>query len=429
MTVGMASGISARGYNRILGSNDRMNVAIFGCYRRFGGLASSVVTLPNSDLLYVSDVDARRQEAAIGKVAEMGAEKPKGESDFRVILENPDIDAVFVAIPDHWHAAASLMAMEAGKHVYVEKPCSHNPHESELLVHFQQYHNKVVQMGNQQRSAPSSQEVMKAIHAGEIGEVYSATAFYTNRRGRVPNRTQVEVPGYLNWELFQGPAPRRPYFDILGDYNWHWDWHYGTAETGNNATHEIDVARWALDVKYPNQVKVNSGKYHFVDDGWPMYDTMDATFVYDNGRSIKWDGKSRSGHSTYGSGRGTIIYGAKGSVYVDRGGFKMYNRDGELMVQRFETGEEGSTNLGGGGDMTTLHVHNFFEAIRGKEKQNSPIDEGAISTNLCHYANISSRLGDITLEVNKENGKIRDKGIMDKFWSRDYEPGWELPAM
>ena len=350
---------------------------------------------------------------------------PKQEKDMRKIMEQEDVDALFHATPDHWHAPGTILSLQAGKHVYVEKPCSHNPHEmTELLIAWQKATGLAVQMGAQQRSSPETIEIIKEIHNGAIGEAYLATAFYTNNRKRLDDANVVPAPDYLDWELFQGPAPRTGYIDIVGDYDWHWFWRWGTAETGNNATHELDIGRWALQATYPESVQVNAGKYHFKDDAWTMYDTMDATFKFTGDKTVKWDGKSRSGHPTYGSGRGTIIYGSEGSVFVNRDGYRLYDRDGELLQERIG-GEEAGTALGGGGNMTTRHVRNFLETIRGKEKLNCPIEEGAISTHLCHYANISYRTGNKQLEINPENGHFKDQAVMKKYWSREYEKGWE----
>ena len=174
---------------------------------------------------------------------------------------------------------------------------------------------------------------------------------------------------------------------------------------------------------FPKQVKVDAAKRHFVNDGWTMYDTMYATFDFEDGKTIKWDGKSRNGYQTYGSDRGTIIYGTEGSVFVNRGGYKLYDRGGKLVRQNLSNAEEGGTQLGGGGDMSTLHVVNFFNSIRGKDTQNSPIDEGHISTLLCHLANISSRLNK-SLNCDPSNGRILDEDAM-KLWGREYEIGWE----
>lgn len=421
--------LSARSYRRILGANDRLQVAMLGCYRRFPGLLNGVASDPNAEIRYVCDVDSRRMEAAVGRVEEKTGSKPKQEKDMRRIFADQEVDAIFNATPDHWHAPGTWLALAEGKHVYVEKPCSHNPREGELLMSLQKYYGLVVQMGNQQRSAPESVEIIKAIHEGAIGDVYTAVAFYSNSRGRVPEVQSNQVPDYLDWELFQGPAPRAEFKDILGDYMWHWFWAYGTGETGNNATHELDVARWALQVEYPKAVYVNAGKQHFKDDPWTMYDTMDATFEFEGNRSIKWDGKSRAGYSTYGSGRGTIIYGSEGTVYVDRGGYRHYDRSGKLVQERKAGGNEAGTALGGGGDMTSLHVRNFMDAVRGKAKQNSNIQEGAVSTHLCHYANISYRMGNARLEIDPATGRFKDKKVMKQYWSREYEKGWEPPKV
>lgn len=421
--------ISAKSYANILGANDRIHVAIMGCFRRFGALGPSLSIAKDTKISYVGDVDAKRQAAAVGKIKELTGEAPKGNKDLRKILEDKNLDAVFLATPDHWHAAGTWMALQADKHVYVEKPCSHNPREGELLIALQKKYGKVVQMGNQQRSAPESKEIIGEIHNGAIGKAFHAIAFYSNNRGRVPSAKIVTPPEWLDWDMFQGPAPRKPYLDILGDYMWHWFWDWGTAETGNNATHELDVARWALQVKYPQEVQVNAGKYHFKDDPWTMYDTMDATFKFPGDKTIKWDGKSRDGYKTYGSGRGTIIYGSEGSVYVDRDGYRLYDRDGKLVREQQAKGNEDGTALGGGGDMTTLHVHNFLNAIRGKVQQNSNIEEGAISTHLCHYANISYRMGNKSLKIDPSTGRFLNKKVMRKYWSREYEKGWEPPRV
>ncbi len=419
-----AVGFSARSYKRIMGANDTITLAMVGCGRRFPGYIDPIVkNKDNVRVAYICDVMKERREKGAARISEKIGYTPAVINDFRKALDDRKVDAIFNATPDHWHAPGTWMAMEAGKHVYVEKPLTHNPRESELLLEYEKKYKKIVQMGNQQRSAPDSIKIIKQIHDGVIGNPYLAVAFYSNSRGRVKNPEPVAPPEGLDWNLFQGPAPRVPYMDTYFDYNWHWYWNWGTAETGNNATHELDIGRWALQVDYPEEVSVNAGKFHFVDDGWTMYDTMDATFKFPGGKTIKWDGKSRNGYETYGSGRGTVIYGTEGSVYVDRGIYKLYDRAGKLVKDsKSELGEAG-TSMGGGGGMTTLHIENFFDTIRGKEKQHSPIDEGGKSTLLCHLGNISSRISK-TLQCNPENGHISDKEAM-KLWGRSYEPGWE----
>ncbi|WP_396603282.1 Gfo/Idh/MocA family protein [Algibacter sp. R77976] len=421
-----ANAMSAKSYSKIIGANDRLHVALQGLGRRYGAYLGAIAAKEsNIELLYLCDVMKSQRDNAAKAVSEVLSNKPILENDIRNIINDKKVDAIFMATPDHWHAPGACMAMQAGKHVYLEKPCSHNPKEGELLVAYQKKYDRIVQMGNQQRSSLQSQEIIKEIHNGIIGDVYNAVAFYTNRRGRVPNQVKANPPEGLDWDLFQGPAPRRDYTHNTWDYNWHWyGWDYGTAEMGNNATHELDIARWALDVKHPEHVEVKSGKFHHKDDGWKMYDTMEATFRFTGNRTIQWDGRSRNGYDKYGAGRGTIIYGSNGSVFIDRDGYKLYDLKGKLIKENIVPGIESGNSLGGGGKLSTFHTLNFFEAIRGKAELTSPIDQGATSQLLTHYANIASRIDD-SFEVDENTGRIFNREAM-KLWSRTYEPGWEI---
>jgi predicted dehydrogenase len=424
-------GFSARSYARIPGANDRLHVAFIGCGRRVPAYYNSVIYKPyNAELAYICDVMEKQRVRVADYMKDKLDYTPVLENDLRKVLADKNVDAVFIATPDHWHTYATFLALQAGKHVYCEKPVSHDPNEAELMIALQyRYNNRVIQTGTQQRSQKEVIEVMDAIHNGIIGDVHWAQTWYINNRGRVVNPMKADPPKGLDWDLFQGPAPRKAYMDDTWNYNWHWyGWDYGTAETGNNATHELDLARWALGVEYPSEVSVNAGKYHFLDDGWTMYDTMDASFRFEGGKLIKWDGKSRNSAPTYlgGGGRGCWVYGSNGSALINREGYTVYDRDGKEIKKGVTGGEEeGSTNLGGGGGVSTLNVVNFFNTIRGTEKQNAPIIEGAKSTMLCNLANIAYRSGK-SLQCDPLNGHIKDSEIMKKYWSRTYEPGWEI---
>jgi predicted dehydrogenase len=426
LTVGgLALGFSARSYGNIIGANDRIRVAFMGCGRRVGAYYPSLVAANNVQLAYICDVKKSQRDKVAGELASTLSHAPVLEEDIRKILDDKQVDAIFNATPDHWHAPATWMAMEAGKHVYLEKPASHNPREGELLIQSQKKYNKVIQVGTQQRSSDHTIEIIREIHNGVIGNPYKALAFYTNQRGRVPNPVSANVPEGLNWELFQGPAPREAYRHDTWDYNWHWyGWKWGTAETGNNATHELDVARWALQVDYPERVSVEASKQHFADDGWEMYDTMYANFFFPKNKTIHWDGKSRNGINTYGAGRGTIIYGTEGSVFVDRERYRLYDREGKLVREKVSGASEAGTALGGGGDMTDFHIRNFFDAIRGKAALTAPIAEGVKSTLLCHLANISYRVNK-SFTIDPVTGQSSDKQAHE-LWSRKYEKGWEV---
>lgn len=423
--TGGINAMSAKSYNNIIGANDRLNVAIAGLGRRLNAFKSPIALKEsNVKLSYLCDVmESQRLKALKGFRKHIDYD-PKLENDIRKVLDDKNVDMLINATPDHWHTPGSIMAMKAGKHVYVEKPCSHNMHENEQLVQAAKQFNKVVQMGNQQRSSGHTIEIINEIHNGVIGKPYKAVAFYNNGRGKVPVQKSAAIPEGLDWDLWQGPAPRRDYTSETWNYNWHWyGWNYGTAEAGNNGTHELDVARWALQVDFPQQVYVEAEKRHFVEDGWEMYDDMEATFKFADNKVIKWDGKSRNSYSTYGGGRGTVIYGTEGSVFVDRGKYILYDRKGKVVKQYDSKSKEAVNALGGGGDMSTKHVQNLFDTIRGKTKLNAPIDDASKSMALVHYANIAYRIND-GFDIDDKTGLMYNRDAM-KLWSRTYEPGWE----
>jgi predicted dehydrogenase len=420
-----AMGMPASSYRRIIGSNDRLNVAIAGLGRRYGAYVDAIARKEsNVQLVYLCDVMESQRTKALDNFKQHIDYTPKLENDIRKVIDDKNVDVLMNSTPDHWHTPGSIIALKAGKNVYVEKPCSHDMNENEMLVAAAKKYDKVVQMGNQQRSSNHTIEIIKAIHEGAIGTPYKALAFYVNSRGEVPVQKKAAPPQGLDWDLFQGPAPHREYTDNTWDYNWHWyGWDFGTAEAGNNATHELDVARWALQVDYPHHAHVEAGKRQFEKDGWEMYDSMEATFNFPDNKIIQWDGKSRNGYDTYGAGRGTIIYGSEGTVFVDRGGYKHTDRSGKIVKEVNAGSNEAGTALGGGGDTSTAHVVNFFNTIRGTEKLQAPIDDAAISMAMVHYTNMAYRAGK-GFDIDEKTGKVYDRDAM-KLWARDYEKGWE----
>lgn len=424
--AGTAMGMPARSYSRIIGANDRLNVAIAGLGRRYGAFKPAIARKEsNVRLVYLCDVMESQRTRALANFKKSLDYEPKLENDILKVIDDNEVDVLFNSTPDHWHAPGSILALKAGINVYVEKPCSHDMHENEMLVDAAKKYDKVVQMGNQQRSSDHTIEVIKMIHEGAIGTPYKAVAYYENGRGEVPVQQKAPVPQGLDWDLFQGPAPRREYTSETWNYNWHWyGWDFGTAEAGNNGTHELDIARWALQVDYPTHASVRAAKRQFKDDGWEMYDSMEATFDFADDKIIQWDGKSRNGYNTYrgGRGRGTIIYGTEGTVFVDRSKYEMADRKGKIIKEREGGGNEAGTALGGGGDMSTTHVINFFNTIRGKDKLQAPIDDAAISMAMVHYANMAYRSGN-NFDVDDKTGNITDRGAK-KYWKRKYEDGW-----
>jgi predicted dehydrogenase len=333
------------------------------------------------------------------------------------------VDAVFIATPEHWHAPMAILAMQAGKHVYVEKPCSHNPHENELLTAAQRKYGKKVQMGNQQRSAITSISAIKDIKEGIIGEVYKGEAYYSNNRGSIGKGKVIEVPKSLDWELWQGPALREKYKDNVHPYNWHWFRNWGTGEIHNNGTHEIDICRWALGVDLPNSVTSFGGKYTY-DDDWEFVDNQQVTFSFSNDKFITWTGHSRGIIKPERPGRGITIYGSKGSIMLDRNFYQLYDLQGNLLKEEKEGASSETTNTRGEGQLDINHVGNFFNAIRQDDSLHSDIQDASITTMLCHLGNMAQDAGE-TLKIDTATGKVLNNETAMKFWKREYAPGWE----
>jgi len=422
--LALSSVLPVSTFANVLGANDKLNVAVMGVNSRGGYLAVKFGEAENVKITYICDVDSRAMDKTINDVYEKYGYKPKGEKDIRKVLEDKDVDILVVAAPDHWHAPASIMALEAGKHVYVEKPCSHNPREGELLVKAQQKYGKLVQMGNQQRSSYESIEAIQLIREGIIGNAYYGKAWYANIRDSIGYGELTPVPDWLDWDLYQGPAPRKEFKDNLVHYNWHWFWHWGTGEILNNGTHEVDVCRWALGVDYPEKVTSSGGRFHFKDD-WEFYDTQIASYDFSEGKTINWEGRSCNGTPFFNRGRGSIIYGTEGTAIIDRNGYEFYDKSNQLFKEAKAGTPNATMNITGGGDLEKLHIANFLNAIRNGDKLNSPIDDGNKSVTICQLGNIAQKMGR-SLELDKSTGRIlNDKEAM-KMWGREYEKGWEV---
>jgi predicted dehydrogenase len=422
-TAGIAVGLNAKSYARIMGANDRVNFAIIGLHGRAYAHLECIRQNKDTMVTHVCDVDRRELDKFAVTAKEKFNQIPIKEKDFRRILESRDVDAITIATPEHWHAHMAIMGLQAGKHVYVEKPSSHNPYEGELLVQAQKKYGKLVQLGNQQRSSDHTVEIIKKIQEGLIGRPYFGKCWYSNTRKSIGIGKVVPVPEYLDWELWQGPAPRRAYKDNIHPYNWHWFWHWGTGESLNNGSHEVDICRWALGVDYPKRITASGGRYHFQDD-WEFYDTLVTSFEYDE-KMITWECMSCQGKEYYGRSRGSTIHGTEGTVLIDRSGYEVFTLNDKL-IDEYKTNEKTTTqDLQSIDTMTTKHFQNLINGIRVGEKLHSPIEEGNISVTMLQLSNIAWRLNR-TLQLNKENGHILDDEKAMELWRREYEKGWEL---
>ncbi len=422
-----ATAFSAKSYANIIGANDKIHVAVIGVNGRGNSMAGTIAKQKNTEVSCICDVDSRAIPKAMKAVEKAGQEsKPKSEKDCRKVMEDKSIDAIYIATPDHWHAPLTIMGCKADKHVYVEKPLSHNPREGEMAIEAARKYNKVVQMGAQRRSAPVLTQGIKKLHEGIIGRVYLAKTWYTNNRK--PNFLKPsQVPDWLDYDLWQGPAPRAPYQDGLIHYNWHWFWNYGTGEALNNGTHEVDVARWGLGVDFPTRVTSVGGRYHYKDD-WQTPDTQIVTMDYPGRVSLMWECRNSNGRQIEGSDRGIIFYGENGSLDTGGDSYKVYNNDGKLIDEVKSLIVEGaidgrntaSPSLG----MDSLHVADFLDAIRKSRRPNCDVELGFKSVVAMQLGNIAWRVGR-DLKIDPKNGHILDDKEAQKLWGRSYEKGWE----
>jgi predicted dehydrogenase len=424
---GVLPGISAKSYSRIVGANERLTVACMGVNARGFAVGTNFANQPDCEVLYTCDVDQRAADKFTGAVKGIQGHTPKAASDFRKALEDKDLDILMVAAPDHWHAMAAILGVQAGKHVYLEKPASHSPREGEMIVEAARKYNKHIQMGNQRRSWPNSVGAIAEIKSGTIGKPYLAKAWYTNNRAPIGIGNLAPVPSWLDFELWQGPAPRRPYKDNLIHYNWHWMWNWGTGEGPNNGTHTVDLARWGLGVDFPVRVSSSGGRYHFTDD-WETPDTQIVNIEFANNTMISWEGRSANRQPVEGAGAGVMFYGEKGSILIgDSTSYKVFDITGKLLRHvKGEAVENDVRSLSTPSQkLDAIHIRNFFDGIRTGAKLNSEIGEGHKSTLLMQLGNIALRSGR-TLQINQTNGHIlNDKKAM-KLWTREYQPGWEL---
>jgi predicted dehydrogenase len=404
---------------------NKVVVAVMGVNGRGAYLARCFSELANVEVAYICDVEEKAIANGMKPFANAD-KKPTVIKDIRELVKKKDFDALIIAAPDHWHAPATILAVTNGKHVYVEKPCSHNPYEGELLIELlKKYPDKKMQMGDQRRSMPNLINAVKEVREGIIGNAYFAKSWYANNRKSIGIGKKIPVPPSLDFELWQGPAPRRDYKDNLVHYNWHWFWHWGTAETCNNASHELDCCRWFLGVDYPTKVTSAGGRYAFNDD-WETPDTQVASFEFGKSKSITWEGRSCNKMDVEGSSRGFIIYGDKGTL-INNGNddYKILDADNKLVKEvKTSVQTEGTNTISANGNLDLYHFNNFIDSIRGDAKLNSPIDEGHKSVMLCHLANIAQRTSS-TLHCDPNNGHILNNAEAMKLWRREYEKGWE----
>lgn len=423
--LGVLSGWTARSYAAIVGANERVSFAVIGLNSRaYAHLSALQANRKNARITHVCDVDSTILAKFAEKTNAAMSEPPRTDKDFRRVLEAKDVDAITIATPDHWHTPMAILGMQAGKHVYVEKPCSYDPHEGVMLIEAVKKTGKVCQMGSQQRSSPHTIEIVGKIHSGLIGRAYWAETWYANRRNPMGIGKEVPVPATLDWDLWQGPAPRTAYKDNIHPYNWHWIKRWGTGETLNNGTHEVDVARWALDVAWPEHVVAAGGRYAAKDD-WQFYDTLDVSINYPD-KLLTWKGDCCSGKTTFGRDRGVAVHGTEGTVIIDRAGYEIYDRQDKRTGEYVVSGHAATSasDLVGADSMTDMHFANMIDAMRTGAPLHQPIIQGNVAVTLMQLANISYFTGR-GLHIDSANGAIQNDSEAEAMTRRTYEKGWE----
>ncbi|MBI4607028.1 MAG: Gfo/Idh/MocA family oxidoreductase [Planctomycetes bacterium] len=382
-----AVGLGIVGQSRAFGANDKIRAAVIGLKGRGGSHIDGFLDQKGVEVAALCDIDEGVLNGRLADVEKRTGQKPAACADVRKLLEDKSIDVVGIATPNHWHSLASIWAIQAGKDVYVEKPCSHNVWEGRKLVEAARKHQRVVQHGTQIRSHKAIREAIAKLEEGVIGEVYMAKGLCYKWRGSIGRAKEEPAPKGVHYDLWLGPAPVRPFTRNRFHYNWHWHWDYGNGDIGNQGVHQMDVARWGLGVGLPKKAQSMGGHFLF-DDDQETPNTQVATFWYPEEKKMlvfevrHWitNGENLTDGGT--GAVGNIFYGSEGIMIMPS-----YSSYKVLLGRKLEPGPSGSS----GGD----HFANFIEAVRARDpaKLNAEIEEGHKSAVLCHLANVAYRAG------------------------------------
>jgi len=414
--------VATRGAHGALAANEELTHALVGCGGRGTSVAELFAAQPEVNVGYVCDPDSERAAKAAQAVASVQGRAPKTVSDLRKILDDGSVDLVHIATPDHWHAPAALLALEAGKHVYVEKPCCHNIREGRLMVEAARRHNRVVQTGTQSRSSEHNLAAMRRLKEGAIGEILVAKAWNSQRRRDIGHATPSEPPKGFDYDLWLGPAPWMPFQANRHHYFWHWWYATGTGDFGNDGVHDVDIARWGLGVEeHPSRITALGGKYFF-DDDQQFPDTQYVAFEYpgasksDRPKQLIFELRIWSPYRQEGFENGDAFYGTEGCMILGKNeGWQLYGPKNELIESMKA------------GDRDVPHVRNFIECVQSGELPNAHAEIGHLSAALCHLGNIAVRAGTM-LEFDPKAEQITNNEEANRLVGRDYREGhWAAP--
>jgi predicted dehydrogenase len=424
---------SAKTRKNSIGANDQITIAVMGIRGRGQSLINNFAEMENVRIKTLCDVDEKLFADRVKMTEEIQGSRPGTEVDIRRVLEDSDIDAVGIATPNHWHALGTIWACQAGKHVYCEKPSSHNIWEGRKMIDAARKYNRIVQIGYQNRSRQNTNAAMKFIHEGGIGDVYMARGLCFKPRGDIGNPPNQPVPDGLHYDLWLGPAQKRPFNPNYVHYNWHWHWPFGNGDTGNQGPHQFDIARWGLN-KEEAPIKITSkGGYYVYDSTQETPNTQISVFEYADGTILEFETRGLLTNGEFGEpGRtiGDFFYGSEGVLQIDAGGnWKTWmGRDYEPGPSSEETSEEeyDAMNLvgtGGGG-----HFENFIAAVRSgnREDLTCDVEVGHRSTILPHLGNVAYRVGH-ELMFDGLSERFVDDEEANEYLSRDYREPFVVP--
>ncbi|MBI3682036.1 MAG: Gfo/Idh/MocA family oxidoreductase [Acidobacteria bacterium] len=410
--------------SRILGANDRINIAVIGIGGRGTSHLNQYTKIEDCHVAAVCDVNQAAQERAVALVERVRGHKPKVYTDMRQLFEDKDVNAVSIATPNHWHALSTIWACKAGKDVYIEKPVCHNVYEGRQMIAAARKYNRMVQAGTQSRSTAHKIEAMKLLEDGAIGKIYMAKGLCYKRRPSIGRKPDQPTPAGIDWSLFLGPAPMRPFNENRFKYNWHWFWDTGNGDIGNQGVHEMDVALWGLGkTVFPKSVVATGGKFVY-DDDQETPNTQLASFSYGDAelvfevRGLVSPEEGPLGHRG-GNVVGNIFYGSDGYLAVDGSGYWLYKGE------KRELAREGKSERSDG---TMAHMENFLKAVKSRRREDlhAEVALNVIASDYCHLANISYRVGR-RLQWDAARERFRNDAEADALLTRNYRAPYVVP--
>ena len=414
----------------VLGANDRINIAVIGIRSRGRAHCREWVKIPNVRVKTLCDVDKNLFLERVQELEELQGKKPKTEYDLRSVFDDKDIDAVSIATPDHWHALATIWACQAGKHVYVEKPVSHNIWEGRKMIVAARKYNCIVSAGMQNRSIRGVIEAMKFLHEGKLGEVYMARGLCFKPRDSIGFKQNAPVPGGVHYDLWLGPAPRRPFNPNRFHYNWHWFWDYGMPDIGNQGPHQMDIARWGMNKDvHPKKIKSIGGYFAF-ESQQETPNTQTALFEYNDGKIIQFETRGVYTNNEDSILIGNLFFGSKGWMHLNGASWKTYYGRKNEPGPSFDPSKDGDVadpmNLSGAG--SSGHFLNFITTLRSGNYMDLTADiiEGHKSTAMIHLADISYRVGrELTFDSHSE--MFIGDDIANGYLKRNYRHPYVVP--